>query len=137
METINNITINTQDIELMRSLAIGGYIDGWAHAFAFCNNCDNYHTVSQGPDCHNGHSIMHRTNAQTNYLYIPDPVVGQAANPASLPQPAPQIGADQEVPQQEEEYQEDIILFPQTLLLTPPTYSLYDDDESDEDDLIH
>ncbi len=86
---IESLNVNMDDLVLMRSLSIGYYVDGWAHAFAFCNNCDRYHTVSQGDTCHDGGSLMHRTNAQTNYLYIPDPVV-----PILSPPLIPADGAD-------------------------------------------
>jgi hypothetical protein len=87
---IDSLNINMNDLALMRSLSIGWYVEGWAHAFAFCNNCDRYHTVTQGETCHNGGSIMHRTNAMTNYLYIPDPVM-----PILSPQLDPAEGADE------------------------------------------
>ncbi len=118
--TTDHIHINMNDTALLRSLAIGWYVEGWAHAFAICSNCDSYHTVSQGETCHNGNTIMHRTNAMTNYLYIPDPVIPVLSPPAS-----PSLPADAE-PQND----------PPEIVVGEPMYVLYenDDDETVEDD---
>lgn len=130
MET-TQIHLDTNNIDLMRSLSIGWYVEGWAHSFAFCNNCDNYHTVSQGPECGNGHSIMHRTNAQTNYLYIPDPEV-----PVLSPQPSPVLTAAGQEPAEEPQpaQEPDPFLLPALII---PNFVIYDDDNetiSDDED---